>query len=1014
METSLLRFIWHHSRRQQLVVILLTLLSFPVLYLSLELPKWIINDALSGRDMVHEFLGMSLEPVPFLAALCLLLLALIIVGGILKMRINTLKGIIGERLVRRLRYNLIHNLLRFPLPYFSRVSSGELISTVTSETEPLGGYIGESIALPLFQGGTMITILVFMFAQDWVFGLVSVALIPVQGTIIPRLQHKINLLKKERVRRVRKLSERIGETVSGATEIRLQGTQPYTLAEFSRRLGELFGIRLEIFRRKFFMKFLNNTIGQVTPFLFYLFGGYLVIKGDLTIGALVAAIGAYKDLTSPWNELLNFYQLHEDSRIKYQQILELFNPARLDKIDEAESSSEPQFLRGDITLENVSWRNDQGEQVLAGINLRVAEGSMVAVVGDFPIRRARLAQVLAGLESPWGGRIAIGGRDLAGIPDATLRRRLVLQRPDPHLFAGTIVDNMEYGLNQLEPALPEDGPLDEEIREAAAAGNRPPLDEGWIDYRQAGQESRERSMSWFHQVNEAVGSDRVIYERSLLEIFDPDGKPELARRLLEARRVLRDRLRHCGCSADISGFDPGAFNPHASIGENLLFGEATDDRLDPAALELHSWYLDVLERQGVMSTALTLGRCAATTLIGMIDEGTISPELVEHFALADEERVERIRETLSTRVPDDRLTEDGRGLLVSLFLQLVPANHGFVRFSHHLQDRLLRARHEFRDGLPEELRDSVVHFDPDQYHPRLTVLDNLLFGRVSTADPAVRRRVDAEVEKLIGELGLRDELNLLLGESQVGISGSRLPMVARHNITLTRNLLKRPDVLVFHDALGPYDTDSQAGIRKRVRALLPGATIIWIARDIPDPAEFDQVYRFSEKGPLVADGIVVPVDAQEAAKPGPTPNWDDIDLIAHSPLFTTLTPSQHRFLTENSRRVAVTADTLLYELNDHADAAWMMIEGEVHTRRDGIVVGRFRHPDTFGALEILADCPRILSATVKENSLLLRIDGAALERIALSDATVSRTLLRALSFQWRAQFRNDSSHERST
>ena len=76
--------------------------------------------------------------MPFLVALCLSLLALIVFNGALKMRINTFKGIIGERLVRRLRYNLIHNMLRFPLPYFSRVSSGELISTVTAETETAG------------------------------------------------------------------------------------------------------------------------------------------------------------------------------------------------------------------------------------------------------------------------------------------------------------------------------------------------------------------------------------------------------------------------------------------------------------------------------------------------------------------------------------------------------------------------------------------------------------------------------------------------------------------------------------------------------------------------------------------------------------------------------------------------------------------------------------------------------------------------------------------------------------
>ena len=81
-----------------------------------------------------------------------------------------------------------------------------------------------------------------------------------------------------------------------------------------------------------------------------------------------------------------------------------------------------------------------------------------------------------------------------------------------------------------------------------------------------------------------------------------------------------------------------------------------------------------------------------------------------------------------------------------------------------------------------------------------------------------------------------------------------------------------------------------------------------------------------------------------------------------------------------------------------------MIEGAVKTHRGEQVVGQFRHPETFGAIEVIADCPRIMSATASEDSLLLRIDGAALERIALSDAQVSRTLLRALSNQWRGQF----------
>jgi len=129
METNLLKYIWQHSRKQQIAVILLTLMSFPILYVTLELPKWIINDALVAGDGQKEAFGYMFDAVPYLVVLCFSLLGLIILNGILKMRINTQKGIIGERLVRRLRYNLVQNTLRFPLPYLYKDMSYRNFST---------------------------------------------------------------------------------------------------------------------------------------------------------------------------------------------------------------------------------------------------------------------------------------------------------------------------------------------------------------------------------------------------------------------------------------------------------------------------------------------------------------------------------------------------------------------------------------------------------------------------------------------------------------------------------------------------------------------------------------------------------------------------------------------------------------------------------------------------------------------------------------------------------------------
>ncbi|MEM9784219.1 MAG: ABC transporter ATP-binding protein, partial [Pseudomonadota bacterium] len=300
MERSIFAFIWKHSWRQQFVLLGVTVLSFPLLYASLELPKRIINDAIGGGEGMRPVLGVEFTQLQFLALLCGGFLLAVLGQGLMKMQVNTMKGVLAERLLRRFRYTLIHRILRFPQREFRRTSQCELVSMVTAEAEPLGGIMGDLVAQPVFQGGMMLTIVTFLFLQNPWLGLAAVALIPLQAWLIPMLQRRINLLNKARVREVRRLAEQIGENAAGAGELRVHGGWRRKLAEVSARLGTLYQIRYRIYRQKFFMKFINNFITQLTPFFFFSIGGYLAITGDLTVGALVAALAAYKDLSAPW------------------------------------------------------------------------------------------------------------------------------------------------------------------------------------------------------------------------------------------------------------------------------------------------------------------------------------------------------------------------------------------------------------------------------------------------------------------------------------------------------------------------------------------------------------------------------------------------------------------------------------------------------------------------------------------------------------------------------------------
>src|SRR6202012_2348100 len=125
----------------------------------------------------------------------------------------------------------------------------------------------------------------------------------------------------------RQVADLVHESAAGIVDIHANDGVKRQLAAFAHLLGTIYDIRFEIYQRKFFVKFLNNFIGQLTPFFFFSVGGYLVIRGQLSFGALVAVLAAYKDPASPWKELLYFYQTKENARITYEQIYEQFQPS---------------------------------------------------------------------------------------------------------------------------------------------------------------------------------------------------------------------------------------------------------------------------------------------------------------------------------------------------------------------------------------------------------------------------------------------------------------------------------------------------------------------------------------------------------------------------------------------------------------------------------------------------------------------------------------------------------------
>ena len=310
MDANIFQYIFRFSKRQQIVLVFASLMAMPILYVTLELPKQIINNALDPQQFPKTVLSMEFTQIELLVTLCGLYLLAISTNGLHKYCLNVFKGRVAERFLRRLRL-VIYRRWR---SLHQDNQTTDIIPVVVQEVEPIGGFASDLLALPIFQGGTMATIILFMFVQEPVLGLAALAILPVQLILLPRLQRRLNALTRLRIHEVRNLGAELG---SQTTHVR---DQRKAIHRISSRLKRIETVRKDIHRMKFFIKVLNNFLTALTPFFFYALGGYFVIEGRITLGALVAVLAAHKDFSAPLKELFRYYQSFEDVKIRYAEV----------------------------------------------------------------------------------------------------------------------------------------------------------------------------------------------------------------------------------------------------------------------------------------------------------------------------------------------------------------------------------------------------------------------------------------------------------------------------------------------------------------------------------------------------------------------------------------------------------------------------------------------------------------------------------------------------------------------
>lgn len=873
-------------------MLVVILASMPTYFLSLELPKRIVNgpiqgegfenpddtafflttylplpDWLTGGEPIQIFPGFELDRISLLFALSLTFLALVAANGLFKLYINTYKGRMGERIMRRLRYQLFDRVLRYPLSRFRRTKASEIASMIKDEVEPMGNFIGDAFTQPLFLGGQALTGLTFIFLQNVYLGLVTLVVVLFQAWLIPRLRRRLLVLGKMRQIEARQMAGHIGEVVEGIQDVHVNDTTNRERSVLSSTLGRLFFIRFELYQRKFSVKFINNILMQFLAFIFYAAGGYLAISGRIDIGQLVAVIAAYKDLPDPIRGLIDYDQQRLTVQVRYQQITEQF--AADDLTEESmqalpEEGVEP--LSKGYEINNLQVIDDTGSKLIEKATADIGLGENVAVIGAVNSGATHFTEVAARILRPSSGKVELNKKPLYELPEYVTGRRLAYMDGSAYFPQQTVYDALTYVLKNQpldEPELDEEQRRDHEraLNEAKRSGNST-LNEkaNWIDMERIGASSLADLEKQIHAILVDTDLEADIRALGLRGTLDPEKHPEMAEHLIEARRRFRDQLDDLGFSGIVEPFDPERYNEQATIGENILFGTATMPAYQPANLAGNALARVVLEKSEIDKAMFDMGKEVAATTVELFGDLSEDNPFFDQLTYMEPDQIPEYRAILN-RIGDKPMSEVPKAdqeMILRLPFAYTESRNRLGLLTDELKEGILQARRNMKEALEGLVTNPVSFYDPESYNPAASVLDNVLLGRVSASVAGAQEQVTDAIRNLLAEMDLTDDIFRIGLDFNMGTGGKRLSETQRQKLHLARALLKKPDFLIVNQGLNTLDARTQKQLLDMVLAKSKGSDghkfgVIWTPTNTAFAKSFDRIMVFKQ-GTLVADG----------------------------------------------------------------------------------------------------------------------------------------------------------------